>query len=116
MLTGDHSVKENIKYKRDPGTSYPGTLGHCEKTKPTNNRYRYSRINPCQNIFNKIIEENFPNLKKNMTVEVQEAYKISNRHGQKRYFCGHIIIKKQYTEQRKDIKKAQGELTLRFLI
>jgi hypothetical protein len=27
------------------------------------------------NTFNKIIEENFPNLKKEMTMEIQEAYR-----------------------------------------
>jgi hypothetical protein len=28
------------------------------------------------NIFNKIIEENFPNLKKEMPIKIQEAYRI----------------------------------------
>jgi hypothetical protein len=36
------------------------------------------------NIFNKIIEENFPNLKKEMTINIQEAYKTPNRLDQKR--------------------------------
>ena len=31
------------------------------------------------NIFNKIIEENFPNLKKEMPIEIQEAYRTPNR-------------------------------------
>jgi hypothetical protein len=31
------------------------------------------------NIFNKIIEENFPNLKKERLMNVQEAYRIPNR-------------------------------------
>jgi hypothetical protein len=30
------------------------------------------------NIFNKIIEENFPNLKKEMSVNIQEAYRTMN--------------------------------------
>jgi hypothetical protein len=29
------------------------------------------------NIFNKIIEENFPNLKKEMPIKIQEAYRTS---------------------------------------
>ena len=29
------------------------------------------------NIFNKIIEENFPNLKKEIAIKVQEAYRTS---------------------------------------
>jgi hypothetical protein len=36
------------------------------------------------NIFNKIIEENFPNLKKEMLMNIQEAYRSPNRLGQKR--------------------------------
>jgi hypothetical protein len=35
-------------------------------------------------IFNKIIEENFPNLKKEMPMNIQEAYRTSNRLDQKR--------------------------------
>jgi hypothetical protein len=36
------------------------------------------------NIFNKIIEENFPNLKKEMPMNIQEAYRTPNRLDQKR--------------------------------
>jgi hypothetical protein len=36
------------------------------------------------NIFNKIIEENFPNRKKEMTMNTQEAYRTPNRLDQKR--------------------------------
>ena len=36
------------------------------------------------NIFNKIIEENFPKLKKEMSVNIQEAYRTPNRLDQKR--------------------------------
>jgi hypothetical protein len=35
------------------------------------------------NIFNKIIEENFPNLKKEMPMIIQEAYRTPNRLDQK---------------------------------
>ena len=35
------------------------------------------------NIFNKIIEENFPNLKREMPMNIQEAYRTPNRLGQK---------------------------------
>jgi hypothetical protein len=31
------------------------------------------------NIFNKIIEENFPNLKEEMPMNIQEAYRTPNR-------------------------------------
>jgi hypothetical protein len=36
------------------------------------------------NIFNKIIEENFPNLKKEMPMDIQEAYRTPNRLDKKR--------------------------------
>jgi hypothetical protein len=36
------------------------------------------------NIFNKILEENFPNLKKEMPMIIQEAYRTTNRLDQKR--------------------------------
>ena len=36
-----------------------------------------------ENIFNEIIEENFPNLKKDIPMKVQEAYRTPNRLDQK---------------------------------
>jgi hypothetical protein len=45
------------------------------------------------NIFNKIIEENFPNLKKEIPINIQEAYRTPNRLDQKRNLSHHIIVK-----------------------
>jgi hypothetical protein len=45
------------------------------------------------NIFNKIIENNFPNLKKEMPMNIQEAYRTPKRWDQKRNSSHHIIIK-----------------------
>jgi hypothetical protein len=45
------------------------------------------------NIFNKFIEENFPNLKKEMSMNIQEAYKTPNGLDQKRNSSRHIIIR-----------------------
>ena len=45
------------------------------------------------NIFNKIIEENFPNLKREMPMNIQEAYRTPNRLDQNRTTSCHIIIK-----------------------
>ena len=52
--------------QKTPNPKHPGNPGHNEKTKPKDNRYRgeYSQLKGPVNIFNKIIEENFPNLKK----------------------------------------------------
>jgi hypothetical protein len=41
------------------------------------------------NIFNKIIEENFPNIKKEMLINIQEAYRTPNRLDQKRFLPAH---------------------------
>ena len=45
------------------------------------------------NIFNKIIEENFPYLKQEMPMNIQEAYRTPNRLDQKRNSSQHIIIR-----------------------
>jgi hypothetical protein len=45
------------------------------------------------NIFNKIREENFPNLKKEMAMNIKEAYRTPNRLHQKRNSSRHIIIR-----------------------
>ena len=37
------------------------------------------QLKSTENIFNKIIEENFPNLKKDMLMKIQEAERILNR-------------------------------------
>jgi hypothetical protein len=53
----------------------------------------HSELKEPVNIFNKIIEENFPNLKKQMPMNIQEAYRTLNRLDQKRNSSHHIIIK-----------------------
>jgi hypothetical protein len=45
------------------------------------------------NIFNKIIEENFPNLTKEMPMNIQETYRTPNRLDQKINSSQHIIIR-----------------------
>jgi hypothetical protein len=45
------------------------------------------------NIFNKVIEEKFPNLKKEIPMNIQEAYRTPNRLDQKRNPSQHIIIR-----------------------
>jgi hypothetical protein len=48
------------------------------------------------NIFNKIIEENFPNLKKEMLMNILEAYRTPNSLDQKRNSSCHIIKQKTH--------------------
>ena len=45
------------------------------------------------NIFNKIMEESFPNLKREMPMNIQETYRTPNRLNQNRNTSHHIIIK-----------------------
>jgi len=62
-----------------------------------------SRLKGLVNIFNKIIEDSFPNLKKERTMIIQEAYRSPNRLDKKRNSCHHRIVTK-YRKQRKNIK------------
>jgi hypothetical protein len=59
------------------------------------------------NIFNKIIEENFLNLNKEMPMNIQEAYRTPNSLDQKRNSSCYIIIKYQMQKQRKNIKSSK---------
>jgi hypothetical protein len=52
-----------------------------------------SQIKGPVNIVNKFIEENFPNIKKEMPMKIQEAYRTPNSLDQKRNFSHQIIIK-----------------------
>jgi hypothetical protein len=61
------------------------------------------------NIFNKIIEENFPNLKKEMPMNTQEAYRTPNRLDQKRNSSRHIIIRTTNALNKDRILKAVRE-------
>ena len=58
------------------------------------------------NIFNKIIDENFPNLKKEMPMNIQEAYRTPNRLDQKRKSSQHIIIRTTNAVNKDRILKA----------
>jgi hypothetical protein len=51
----------------------------------------YQIIGPV-NIFSKIIEENFHNLKKEMPMNIEKAYRTPSRLDQKRNSSIHIII------------------------
>jgi chromosome segregation ATPase len=61
------------------------------------------------NIFNKIIEENLPNLKKEMPMNIQEAYRTPNRLDQKRNSTQHIIIRTTNALNKDRILKAVRE-------
>ena len=60
-------------------------------------------------IFNKITEENFPNLKKEMPMNIQEAYRTPNRLDQKRHSSCHIRIKTPNAQDKERILKSVRE-------
>ena len=51
------------------------------------------RLKSTENIYNKIIDENFPILKKDMHMKIQETYRTPNRLDQKKKSPCHIITK-----------------------
>ena len=67
------------------------------------------QLNGPANIFNKIIEENFPNLKKEMPMNIQEAYRTPNSLDQKRSSSHHIIFKTPNVQSKDRILKAVRE-------
>jgi hypothetical protein len=62
-----------------------------------------------QNIFNKIVTENFPNLKKVLPIQAQEAFRTPNRLDQNGTSPWHISIKTTSTENTKRIVTAVRE-------
>jgi chromosome segregation ATPase len=92
----DTTIKENAKCKKLLTQNIQGTqdtmrrpnlriVGIEEK--------KDSQLKVSVNIFNKIIEENFCNLKTEIRINIQEAYRTPNGLDQKRNFSCHIIIK-----------------------
>ena len=61
-----------------------------------------------ENILNKIIEENVPNLKKRIPMRVQEAYRTPSRLDKKKS-PSHIIIKTQNIQNKERILRAAKE-------
>ena len=68
-----------------------------------------SQLKEPVNIFNKIIEENFPSLEKKMPMNIQEAYRTPNRLDQKRNSSQKIIIKTPNALNKERILKAVWE-------
>jgi hypothetical protein len=60
------------------------------------------------NIFNKIIEENFPNLKKEMPMNIQEAYRTQNSlESEKKFLLSHNNQNTKCTKLKKNIKSSK---------
>jgi hypothetical protein len=52
-----------------------------------------SQVKGPGNIFNKFVQENFPNLKKEMPINIQKVYRTPNRLEQKKNSSCHEIAK-----------------------
>jgi hypothetical protein len=85
-----------MQKQKAPNTKHPGIPGHNEKTKPKDIRYRREQRFPSQRV-SKYLQQNyrrnFPILKKEMPMNIQEAYGTANRLDEKRNSSCHIIIK-----------------------
>jgi hypothetical protein len=108
------TVKENAKYKKLLTKNIQEIQ---ETTKRPNLKIigiegsEDSQLKGPVNIFNKIIEENFFNLKKEIPMNIQGPYRTPNRLDGKRNSPHHIIIKtKKCTKQRKNIKSSKGKV------
>ena len=62
-----------------------------------------------ENLFEKIMKENFPNLVKEINTKVQEAQRIPNKLDPKRITPRHIIIKMPKVKDKERILKAARE-------
>jgi hypothetical protein len=73
--------------QKDPNSKHPGNPDPMRRPNLWIigvDENEYFQIKGPANIFNKIIEENFPNLKNDMPMNIQEAYRTPNRLEQKR--------------------------------
>jgi hypothetical protein len=73
--------------QKDPKSKHPGNPGHNENQNIWIIGVDRNEDSQCKgpgNIFNKIIEQNFPNPKKEMLLNIQDTYRTPNRLNQKR--------------------------------
>ena len=62
-----------------------------------------------ENLFEKIMKENFPNLAKEIDIQVQKAQRVPNELDPKRTTLRHIVIKMPTVKDREKILKAARE-------
>jgi hypothetical protein len=113
----DTTIKENVKCKKiltQNIQEIQDTMRRANLRKTGIDEKEDFHLNGLVNIFNKIIEENFPNLKKEMPMNIQEAYRTSNSLDQKSNSSCHIIIKTPNAQNKERILKAvrgKGQVT-----
>jgi hypothetical protein len=92
----DITIKEKCKMKKDPNSNnqeIQDTVRRPNLRMIGLHKNEDYQLKVPVNIFNKNIKENFPNLKKEMPMNIREAYKTPNRLDKKRNSSHHIIIK-----------------------
>jgi hypothetical protein len=108
----DKTVKENAKCKK---LLTPNIQEIQDTMRRPNLRIigieesKDSQLKGPVNTFNKIIEENFPNLKKELPMNIQEAYRTPNRLNQKRNSSYYIIVKTPNAQNKARILKTVRE-------
>ena len=60
-----------------------------------------------ENLFEKIMKENFPNLVKKIDIQVQEAQRVRNQLDPKRNTHRHILIKMPKVKDRENLKSSK---------
>jgi len=112
----DTIVKDNVKQKK---LLAPNIQKIQDSMRRSNLRIKViedsedSQLKGPVNIFNNIIEENSPNLKKEMPINIQEAYRTPNRLNQKKYLPSHNSQSTKCTKQRRVLKavRENGQVT-----
>lgn len=90
----------------------PGTVGHYKRSNfhiIGIEEGEESKENGIDKIFNRIIDENFPKLKKDKSIQIQEAHRTPNGQDQKRNSPRHIIVKMLDTQNKDKILKVTRE-------
>ena len=59
-----------------------------------------TQLKNSENVFNKVIKENSLNLNNHMYIKIHEAYRTTNRLGQRRKSPQHIIFKTLYIQDK----------------
>jgi len=107
----DTTVKDNVKHKKllDQNNQEIQDTMKRSNLRITGIEESEDSLKGPVNIFNKIVDENFPNLKKYMSINIQEAYRTPNRLDQKRNSSHHIIVKTPSAQNKDRTLKAAGK-------
>ena len=62
-----------------------------------------------ENLFEKVMMENFPNLRREKITQIQESQRVPSKRNPKRPTARHIIIKMAKFQDREDLRGSKGE-------